>query len=446
MQARVRLLFTLALGFMAPGGAGAQAPVVEDLRQKLDSRQLELHDAQDTLKASEAQRKAMETEMELLRNDRARLTGALIETTARARAVEERIAESEKRLGASQTSETAIRRSLESRRGVIAEVLAALQRMGRKPPPAVLVSPQDMLRAIRTSMLLGAVIPELRAETQALAADLADLVQVRTAIAGERELLSRDLTQMSSERQRLAALMETRQKSLAETEQALLAERGRVQELSRQATDLKDIVQRMEGDIAAATRLAEAAAKAEAARQAEAARVPEKPVEPHTKLALGPLRDSARLAPAVPFAEAKGLLPMPVAGVVVKSFGAPDGFGGTEKGLSISVRAGTAVASPTDGWVEFSGVLRSYGQVLIINAGNGYYVLLAGMERINVSRRQFVLAGEPVGTMGEGPTKLAATLVTGTTQPILYVEFLKDKASIDPGPWWAKPEQEKVRG
>jgi F0F1-type ATP synthase membrane subunit c/vacuolar-type H+-ATPase subunit K len=69
------------------------------------------------------------------------LTAALIETTARARAGDIRIADIEGRLTSSQASEAAIRRSLESRRSVIADVLAALQRMGRRPPPAVLVRP-----------------------------------------------------------------------------------------------------------------------------------------------------------------------------------------------------------------------------------------------------------------------------------------------------------------
>jgi len=123
---------------------------------------------------------------------------------------------------------------------------------------------------------------------------------------------------------------------------------------------------------------------------------------------------------------------------------AADDFGGNEKGLSIAARPGALVASPSDGWIAFSGPYRTYGQLLIINAGDGYYVVLAGMERINVVVGQFVLAGEPVASMGDASGKTAATIAIGAAQPILYVEFRKDGAAIDPGPWWAK--QEKVRG
>ena len=76
------------------------------------------------------------------------------------------------------------------------------------------------------------------------------------------------------------------------------------------------------------------------------------------------------------------------------------------------------VASPSDGWVAFSGPYRTYGQLLIINAGGGYYVVLAGMERINVEVGQFVLAGEPVALMGDGSAKTAAAIAIGATQPI----------------------------
>ena len=104
------------------------------------------------------------------------------------------------------------------------------------------------------------------------------------------------------------------------------------------------------------------------------------------------------------------------------------------------------MVSPADGWVAFAGPFRSFGRLLIINAGGGYYLLLAGMDQINVEVGQFVLAGEPVATMGQTSTVSAAAGAIESNDPVLYVEFRKDGSSIDPGPWWAKPQSEKVRG
>ena len=92
-----------------------------------------------------------------------------------------------------------------------------------------------------------------------------------------------------------------------------------------------------------------------------------------------------------------------------------------------------------------AGPCRNYGQLLILNAGGGYHVLLAGMERISVDLGRFVVTGEPVAVMG-GRAQIAAILAIGSGQPVLYVEFRKDGTSVDPGPWWAAKESEKVRG
>jgi septal ring factor EnvC (AmiA/AmiB activator) len=95
--------------------------------------------------------------------------------------------------------------------------------------------------------------------------------------------------------------------------------------------------------------------------------------------------------------------------------------------------------------VVFAGTFRNYGQLLIINAGGGYHILLAGMESITVDLGQVVVAGEPVAVMGNG-TKVSAASALGFSEPMLYVEFRKDGTSIDPAPWWAATENEKARG
>jgi septal ring factor EnvC (AmiA/AmiB activator) len=83
---------------------------------------------------------------------------------------------------------------------------------------------------------------------------------------------------------------------------------------------------------------------------------------------------------------------------------------------------------------------------LIINAGDGYHVLLAGMERIDVQIGQFVLAGEPAAVMPAQRLASVGATDIGASQPVLYIEFRKDGTSIDPAPWWAASNLEKVGG
>jgi septal ring factor EnvC (AmiA/AmiB activator) len=311
-------------------------------------------------------------------------------------------------------------------------VLAALQRLGRQPPPALVIRPEDALQAVRTAMLLGAVLPEMRIQAEALVSDLSDLARVRREIADEQDRLRRDADALQDERRRLARLIEERQKTQAETEAALDAERQKAKALAQQVDDLKDLIGKMEQGLDRAAR-ADRAAQRAADEQAKAGRVD-----------LAAINDPGRLAPAVQFATTRGTLPLPVNGVRIREFGAPDSLGGTEKGLTVSTRAGAQVTSPCDGWVVYAGVFRNYGQVLILNAGGGYHIVLAGMDRISVDVGQFVLAGEPVAIMGSGSQ--AASLALGSSQPVLYIEFRKDGTPVDPSPWWAASEGEKVRG
>jgi septal ring factor EnvC (AmiA/AmiB activator) len=276
-------------------------------------------------------------------------------------------------------------------------------------------------------MVLGAVLPHMRQEVEALANDLSELVALRKKIDAEREQLRAEMVSLDGERARMTALVDERQRQLTDRESALDAERTRAGGLAREVDNLKDLIAKLEQGLDANTR-----------ESREAARSDSRP-------ALSAFRDPARLAPAVAFASLRGQVPIPVNGVKLKEFGAPDGNGGSEKGLSIATRAGAQVTAPADGWVVYAGTFRSYGQLLILNVGGGYHVLLAGMERISVDLGQFVLTGEPVALMGNG-SHIAAILATGSSQPVLYVEFRKDGTPVDPGPWWAAGEVEKVRG
>ncbi|MGH6829810.1 MAG: murein hydrolase activator EnvC family protein, partial [Methylocella sp.] len=295
---RIALALCLGLALCAPACLAAQSgqPAAPDLDEKgaeLSGRRLELRGMENTLEASQEQRRRIEAEIASIRADRAKLTAALLDATQNVNASERKIGATEARLDTLTGAEDAIKRSLASRRAVIAEILASLQRMGRKPPPALLVAPEDMLAAIRTSMLLGSVLPQMRGETEALASDLSDLVPLRQSIAAERETLANGVAKLRAERQRLAALVEARQSALSAAEQALGAERERALDLAKQAASLKDLIARMETEVAAAARGAEAARKADEIRgRAAQAATPSAGM----KTALAPFKDPARLA------------------------------------------------------------------------------------------------------------------------------------------------------
>ena len=210
--------------------------------------------------------------------------------------------------------------------------------------------------------------------------------------------------------------------------------------------------------IAASTRAARACA-ASGLRLAQDARLSSAKTDAESKAATDPaardarsrmaalaFRDPSRLAPKVTFPELKGLLPQPVSGTLVRPFNARDPVGGLTRGVTFEARPSAIVSAPSDGWVAFAGPFRTYGQLLILNVGGGYYILLAGMDRISVSLGQFVLAGEPVAVMSDPNKDTSSQGGSDKAPPVLYVEFRKDGTPIDPAPWWVPGVIEKGKG
>ena len=417
----------------APADANrpASPPASLDMLKERDEELEKLRAEQRRILENEAK---LKREIESIGDDRRKFNQQIIETAARVVDVEERAAQTQERLDVLDDKEQALRTSLQERRGLIAEVLAALQRIGRQTPPALMIRAEDALQSVRSAMMLGAVLPEMRHQAEVLATDLAELVRLRTQIADERSRLARDLLVLVDERQRLSLFIDERQKRLAEAERTLGEERQHAAALAVQAENLNQLIVKLEQGLDSAARSARAAARSGDDKKGASAR-PD----------FAALKDPGRLSPAISFASAKGMLPLPVNGAKIREFGAPDGLGGTEKGVSIAARPEGQITAPCDGWVVYAGPFRNYGQLLILNAGGGYHVLLAGMERISVDLGQFVVTGEPVAVMGSG-AHLTADKAGGTSQPVLYVEFRKDGIPVDPGPWWAANEGQKVRG
>jgi septal ring factor EnvC (AmiA/AmiB activator) len=148
-----------------------------------------------------------------------------------------------------------------------------------------------------------------------------------------------------------------------------------------------------------------------------------------------PAEEKATPARAVlPFSAAKGRMPYPARGKVVARYGETNEVGTINKGLVIATRGSAQVVAPYDGHVAFAGEFRGYGLLLIIEHGEGYHTLLAGMDRIDSTVGQRVVAGEPVGIMGGNEAR-----------PTLYVELRRNGQPVNPLPWLTA-RKDKVNG
>ncbi len=294
------------------------------------------------------------------------------------------------------------------------------------------------------------MFPELKYQADNLSKELDGLVALEGGIREQRDAEKSEADKLAAEQNRIDQLLQEKKTKLTQSEAELAATRLAAEQQAAQVTELNDLIAGLDERIAKAEVAqydaevaAEKALRARTQNQALATPGNEALVEikpDPTKVAFA---SPDRLKPALPFEATKGSLPLPAQGKRLKRFGQADSVAGTLKGISLQTRGEARIIAPADGWVVYAGPFRSYGQLLIINVGGGYHVLLAGMGRIDVSLGQFVLAGEPVAVMGtSSPTSQGNN---ENSRPVLYVELRKDGRPIDPGPWWTEAS-EKVQG
>ena len=415
-----------------------------------EEAQKKLDETTQKLQSSRAQEQGLSQDIVALAEARAKLNTELIEAGKRVQASEAKLSETEAKLTELTDQVTVIRNSITERKETIVKMLSAMQRIGRTPPPALVTRRDDALAVVRSAMLLAQVFPELKYQADNLSQELDGLVKLETGISEQRDTEKRETDRLAAERGRIDQLLEEKKAKLAKSEVELAATRQAAQQQAAEETELNALITRLDERIAKAEVAqydaevaAETALRAREQSQALATPGNENVIEIKPGAAKIAFASPSRMKPAMPFETTKGSLPLPAQGKRLKRFGEADGVGGSLKGISLQTRGEARIIAPTDGWVVYAGTFRSYGNLLIINAGGGYHVLLAGMGRIDVSLGQFVLAGEPVAVMG-------AALQAGqgnndNSRPVLYVEFRKDGRPIDPGPWWAEAS-EKVQG
>jgi murein hydrolase activator len=425
---RHTLLVLAALGALGQTVAFSSAePAPPTTAERRQASVSELDELLAAASVSDQRAKELAKEIAALKKNETTITAALIQSAKTERKLSQEIQPIEERLTSYREQEDAIRLSLASRREVLAEVLAGLQRMGLNPPPAILVKPQDALSSVRSAILLGAVVPELRAETEILLADIESLNKVTISIKTEREQLLAALKVQAEEKLRLDQLVTEKKALRAQSEAALKSETERIRELAQRSKSLKELIAGIEKEMAeTAKREAKAAAETE---QVATASVPK--VNP----ALPP--QSGRISPSASFTSLKGGLSLPVSGSIRVLYGAEDGQGGVSQGYTLATKPGGRVTTPADATVLYADTFRSYGNLLILDAGEGYHLVMSGMNRIDVTQNQFVLAGEPVGVMGERPKSSDGANAMAQGGPSLYIEFRKDGKPVDSGPWWA---------
>ena len=404
-----------------------------------------LEQVEKAIDSSRDRKRALEDEAARLAQEAADLKAQLIRAAAAAQNQEAAVTALEDRLAVLIDQEQAKASLLRQRRHELAVTLSALARLSRTPPEAMIASPEAALDTLRSSLLLGKIVPELEQKAAALKTDLEALTALRRSVGEEQARLATAISGLDQERKSLDRLLQEKSRQQQHMMAQSRDEGRRAAQLAAEASDLKSLLEKLAEEDrrhaaeAAAAARAEAAAAARAEAEAAARATAEAAARTAAEAAAqsGAKPAPTRLAALPPPEERRGgdATGLPARGRVIGHFGQPNDNGVIARGITIETRPSAEVTAPASGKIVFAGPFRGYGQLLIIAHAGGYHILLAGFARIDGTVGQLLSAGEPVGRMGSEDGR----------KPNLYVELRRNGEPINPIPWLAASER-KVSG
>ncbi|MEL6747053.1 MAG: peptidoglycan DD-metalloendopeptidase family protein [Pseudomonadota bacterium] len=411
-----------------------------------------------------AQAQRLAADAERLRSEQEQLNSQLISVAERVQNSEAQLTRLEDRLLELDAQKQLLLGSLTRENRGISKLLAALQRMTRNPPPVIITQRADALAMVRSAMIIQRVFPELRGRANSLSARLETLNRVVGKIRTATNTLKAETDELKTEQETLRSLV-------AEKQQRFVRVRAQLAILQREARSgsrsVQTLLSKLDQKVAPIVKQppqkrTQVAAIAPVRRPKSETLAPEpgtQAVEPtRPRLPVTPdegpdmvevapsagtqVASLTRFEPAIAFEKTRGTLRFPVAGKRVWGFGDRTPKGRTSRGIAFQTRYNAQVTAPADGWVVHAGPFLSYRELLIIDAGKGYHMLIAGMQQRDVRVGQFVLRGEPVGRMAK---KAETARDVSDDLPVVYVEFRRKGKPINPDPWWSRDSQ-KVQG
>lgn len=375
------LLFGGAWAQDVPEGAEDEAARLQEIeRQRAENRRA-AEEIRERTAAAQAALDALKTR--------------LVTTAESLQAAESRATDVETNLARLKAEEAAARIDLEGRQRAMSNVLAALQSLERSRPPALAVSPDDANNAAVAAIALAAITPDLKEEADRLRADLARLATLQEQMAQEQLALEEAETALSERRRLLQDLLDERESAQQQDTAQLRRLEAENARLGQEATTLRELIAALEER------------------------------ERNPPPAVAPDENAPEIYANLPdrFSNARGSIPLPVAGQVVIQYGEPLPGGGRAEDLTLATRPGAVVTAPFGGRVGWAEPFGRLGNVVILDVGEEFRLVLIGLGTLQTRRGDMVRAGEPLGTMDDTPNAA------------LRFQIRRQNTPIDPGPW-----------
>lgn len=401
-----------------------------------------LQEIQENIAKIQPELERLSTQKSLLEREQMNLSERLVIITEKIRATQERIDDLEEEIKTADMREQALTADLSSRKAEVAKILAAMGRLSISPATP-LGAVEDEEKTVHTALILRNLTQELEKQADELVDDLKLLRDMRENLKKNRRNLARERLQLDADSGRLAILVETRQNNIKKTAKDLGKTKEKLKQLSQKEKTIEDLITKIELEEKkrqeqekklelAKIKQAQEAAKQFKDKKNNQPKV-DKTIVHAEKRTLDTYNQDIKLHTLQEYLAQKGQLLRPIAGKVVHQYGMPDKTGKKRTGITIKSVSNGIVTAPVNARVIFADNFKRQGSIIILNPVGKYYIVLSGLGVINVSPGQNVAKGEPIGRMK-----------SGIGQRNLYVEFRKDRRTIDPNKWLSYSSTQNV--
>lgn len=297
--------------------------------------------------------------------------------------------------------ESAIKGVFDAESGRLAQLLGVLQSIEAAPEPHLLLHPQGPLGTVRSGMILSEVTPAISREASALRRALQEIATLRALQEASISTLEEGLTGVQQARTRLSKAISSR----TSLPRRLITDEVAMENLLSSADTLESFA---------------------------------------TGLLSATVVDTSVVVEQPDILAAKGTLEMPVRGRVLRGFNESDAAGVRRPGWIVAARPLSLVTTPWPATIRYLGPLLDYGQVAILEPGEGTFLVLAGLGRLFGSVGEVLPKGAAIGLMGgvespgDQPFLISAIQGSGTgASESLYVELRRNGSPEDPATWFA---------
>lgn len=409
----VALVFlTLAL-FVFSGGV-----VADDLRRT----QSQIEKLQSEVEARHKNKQELTQAEQDTQNEIARMTSQSVNLTAAMQKREQELIELQGQKQSMQQNKEELAQDIHEKQVETAFMIQALVNLSLLPTEALLLSPDEPVKVVRTYSVLGETVPALKEQAEHIADKMRTLdalnIQIAEKIIEHRKMMDG----LRAEQKQLADLMRERQKLLQTTRRNRRDVEREMADLNAQSQDLSQL-------LTALTHRIENLQSIVPTPSAKPSR--DEPLGHSTPQSTAQLVAVPSLAPRQPQQSSRsdivippmsGNVVLPASGRLVRDFGQRDNDGVRSQGITLETVSGAAVVAPMAGRVRYAGFFRSFNNVVIIEHQGGYFSMISGMEEIYVDSGVTVVAGEPIGVL--------SSLSEGA--PTLYYEIRKNGKTLNP--------------